>query len=327
MTFDATALFAPPTRLELAAVEIDWALRNPIGVNYKIEAEQPLMDGSRLLVISHYVDWRHQYGAVRLPAADGPHPVILLNHAGASGVDITEIADLDTFLDDATLRDNCIVLLPTYRSETLRAGGMGNFQSSGESGEMDRDADDAIAMMDTVLRAFPERADTARLAAIGFSRGGHVAVQASMREPRLRGVVDFFGGMDFFIPDISLPAIAAIDGKPTRNPLVQIALREVVRPLQAGEINLEMARNRLLRMSPAWFAARLCPVQIHHGDGDRVVTPAQSRRLVAELEKADRRDYEYYHYPEGRHRRESLTGSVARSATFLQRVLGFNQGV
>ena len=47
MTFDPEALFAPPKRIELASVEIDWSLRNPIGVNLTIEAERVLPDGKR----------------------------------------------------------------------------------------------------------------------------------------------------------------------------------------------------------------------------------------------------------------------------------------
>ncbi len=321
MTADLEALFAPPTRLELASVEIDWSIRNPLGVDLKIEAERELPGAKRLLVVSHFVDWRRHYAAVRLPAGDGPFPILTLHHNGTDGVDITEIDQVGNFLGDTPLRDACIVLLPSYRSETLRAGEMGVYQSRGESGEGDRDADDAIGLLDAVIRGFP-KADAGRVAAIGFSRGGQVALHTAMREPRLRGVVGFGTGTDFFLPEIRQQVMTATSAGSTENPVIAALLRDVVMPLDRGEYRLEEARSHLLRISPAYFAARLPRVQLHHGARDGVVDPIHGQRLVEVLRGAGRQDYEHHVYPDGKHDRESMAGSGPRAAAFLQQVLG-----
>lgn len=320
MTADLEALFSPPTRLELASVEIDWSIRNPLGVDLKIEAERELADGKRLLVVSHFVDWRRHYAGLRLPAGNGPFPILMLNHIGTDGVDITDISDADAFLGDAVLRDGCIVLLASFRGEALRAGEMGIFQSRGESGEMDRDADDAIGLLDAVIRGFPQ-ADAGRAAAIGFSRGAHVALHSAMREPRLRGVVDFFCATDFFHPQVKRQVIAATRGERVRNPIITAVMRDVVTPLANGDYRLEEARTHLLRISPAYFAARLPSVQLHHGAKDSIVSQVHSERLAEVMRGAGRDDFSYHLYPDGVHRRESLPGSGARAAVFLREVL------
>jgi predicted esterase len=321
MTADLEALFSSPTRLELASVEIDWAIRNPLGVDLKTEAERELPDGKRLLVVSHFVDWRRHYAAVRLPAGDGSFPILMLNHNGTDGVDITEIAAADEFLGDGALRDGCIVLLASFRGEKLRAGEMGVFQSRGDSGEMDRDADDAIGLLDAVIRGFPQ-ADAGRAAALGFSRGAHVALHSAMREPRLRGVVDFFCATDFFHPEVKTQVLAAARGQRVRNPIITAVMRDVVKPLEAGDYRLEEARTHLLRISPAYFAARLPRVQLHHGGKDPIISPAHSQRVVDTLSEAGREDFTHYLYADGVHRQESLPGSGARAAAFLREVLG-----
>jgi len=320
MTADLAALFAPPTRLELASVEIDWSIRNPLGVDLKTEAERALPDGKRLRVVSHFVDWRRHYAALRLPDGDGPFPVLMLNHNGTDGVDITEIAEADEFLADAALRDGCIVLLASFRGETLRAGEMGDYQSKGESGEMDRDADDAIGLLDAVIRGYPQ-ADAGRVAALGFSRGAHVALHSAMREPRLRGVVDFFCATDFFHPEVKTQVIAAVRGQRVSNPIITAVIRDVVTPLARGDYRLEEARTHLLRISPAYFAARLPAVQLHHGGKDPIIGQVHSQRVAEVLRGAGREDFTYHLYPDGVHRRESLTGSGARAAAFLRQVL------
>lgn len=68
----------------------------------------------------------------------------------------------------------------------------------------------------------------------------------------------------------------------------------------------------------------LPPVQIHHGEKDRIVSPEQSKELVLQLSgvgKVKDSDYELYFYPDEGHVFESdeaIVKSTNRTITFLQ---------
>ncbi len=111
------------------------------------------------------------------------------------------------------------------------------------------DLDGALAF----LRAHP-RVDPARLAVVGFSFGGRLAVIAAARHPGLRAVVAYYAIADH---------------------------RELGRDLPAGA----RAARPLTALAPAIRA----PVLIHHGEADAQVPPAQGRLLHAALAAAGQR--------------------------------------
>ncbi len=312
------ALFAPPTAAETAQVEAEWAARDTRPRDVRVEQTRDYADGSRVLVVSHTTGAgaaRH-VGAVRLPprAAGRRLPVLLVGHGGDDGT------SLGGFEPGAFARD-WVQVLPAFRGERLRTGlplvGAA-VRAGGTASPWDRDVDDALAFLSAALAAVPE-ADAGRVAALGRSRGAGVVLLAAARDARLRAVVSVFGPTDFFLPDVQRLARRALR-VPVRLPGAGFLADSVLFAVRDGRLPLPEARRALLRRSPAAFAARLPPVQTHHGARDTRVPVAHSARLDAALRAAGRAS-ELFVYPEGRHASRSLAGHRARAEAFLARAV------
>ncbi|HEX9952597.1 MAG TPA: prolyl oligopeptidase family serine peptidase [Rubricoccaceae bacterium] len=312
------ALFAPPTAAEVALVETEWAARDTRARDVRVEQTRDYADGSRVLIVTHTTgtDAARHVGAVRLPpGATGRRlPVLLVGHGGDGG------ASLGGFEPGAFARD-WVQVLPAFRGERLRTGLPlvgGGVRAGGTASPWDRDVDDALALLGAALDVVPE-ADAGRIAALGRSRGAGVVLLAAARDRRVRGVVSVFGPTDFFLPDVQRLARRALR-VPVRLPGAGFLADSVLFATRDGRLPLPQARLALLRRSPAWFAARLPPVQMHHGARDTKVPVAHSERLADAL-RADGGAPELFVYAEGRHASRSLAGHRARAEAFLQRVV------
>lgn len=313
------ALFQPPAAAEIARIEAEWTARDTRALDVRVEQDRTYADGSRVLVVSHRTGEdgtaRH-VGAVRLPpgAAGRRLPVLVVGHGGDRGTNLRQ------FEGGAFARE-WVQVLPAFRGERLRTGppvvGRG-VRSGGTPSPWDRDADDAIALLNAALTLVPE-ADAGRVAALGRSRGGGVALLLAARDARVRGVVSVFGPTDFFLPEVQHLARRALRS-PVRLPGAGFLADSVLFALRDGRTSLARARLDLLRRSPAFFATRLPPVQIHHGALDTKVPVAHSRRLADALREAGRTP-EVYVYAAGRHLSRSLVGHRARAEAFLERAV------
>jgi dipeptidyl aminopeptidase/acylaminoacyl peptidase len=311
-------LFAAPSAAEAAQVEAEWAARDTQPRDIRVEQTRDYADGSRVLVVTHRTgtDAARHVGAVRLPpgASGRRMPVLLVGHGGDAGT------SLGGFEPGAFARD-WIQVLPAFRGERLRTGlplvGAG-VRAGGAASPWDRDVDDALALLTAALATVPE-ADAGRVAALGRSRGAGVVLLAAVRDARIRAVVSVFGPTDFFLPDVQRLARRALR-VPVRLPGAGVLADSVLFALRDGRIALPEARRALLRRSPAWFASRLPPVQMHHGARDRKVPAAHSVSLAAALGAAGRAP-ELMVYPEGGHASRSLAGHRARAEAFLQRAV------
>lgn len=308
-----TRLFAPPTSAELAAVRAGWMARTPVASGYRIDKEETASDGTRTLVVSHLVDGHRHFAAVRIPATStAALPVVMLHHGGDNGADTAEYFD-PTLL--GTLRDRVILVLPSYRSEPLRAGGQ-TYRSEGTPSPWDRDVDDAIALLSVVLQHIP-KADPARVANVGFSRGADVALLQALRDSRVDGVVEFFGPTDFTLPSIQTFAQLLLSGFPLPLPGVPYLRDTILLPLRNGTLSYDAARQELLRRSPSFFAADLPPLQVHHGTSDAVVPFEHGERLAAALQASRHKGFTFYSYSGGGHSVDSLPGAADRTRAFL----------
>ena len=321
-----TRLFAPPTEAEKQAVLDDWASRQPTASGVQIEADLEIGDHV-ILVFSHVVDGNRHYGAVRIPAnAEGNLPVLMVHHGGDGGVNVAEYAqvlDGASAAGDFDVSGGTIQVMPSYRSEPLDLSAYQQglvFTSEGEPSPWDRDVDDAIALLNVVLEQIPQ-ADPDRVAVLGVSRGGGVALLHAIRDVRVNGVVDFFGPTNFFGSMIQgLAEYILTGGEPLGLPGEEYLTHRVLFALRDGEISYEEARLELLKRSPRWFVEQIPPyVQIHHGVRDLVVLVEQSDELAQALEDAGRTapEFQYYRYPEGKHDISTLPGSLERTNNFL----------
>ncbi|HEV2146755.1 MAG TPA: prolyl oligopeptidase family serine peptidase [Longimicrobiaceae bacterium] len=311
------ALFAPPTPAEAAAVEAEWAGRDTGVHGYRVEWQRMEENGRRTLVVSHTVGGVRHYGALRVPpgAAERRLPVLVVAHGGERGVTAYE------FFREGPLAEGWVQVLPSYRSERLAVTPLRWYRSGGPPSPWDRDVDDVMALLGATLEHVPE-ADGTRVAVLGRSRGAAVAMLAAIRDPRVKAVVGFAGPTDFFLPEVRRLAERAVRSRVARLPGAGYMADSVLFALRDGRITASRARLELLRRSPARFAHRLPPTQLHHGTGDDEVPVAHADRLAEAVRALGPAapDFEYHRYPGGGHRPRTLHGSRERAEAFLQRV-------
>jgi len=309
------ALFAPPTPAEIAEVEAEWAARDTGVRDFRVESTRRDGATGRTMVVSHTVGGVRHFGAVRVPDGAGPGrlPVLVVLHGGDAG------ATGYHFNHSGPLAREWIQLLPSLRAEPLRLSPARRYRSAGSPSPWDRDVDDAMALLSAALAHVPE-ADSARVAAVGESRGGGVALLMGIRDPRVKAVVDYYGPTDFLLPEVRALALRAVSSRIPRLPGAGFLADSVLFALRDARTTVRRARLELIRRSPVYFAHRLPPTQAHYGARDRKVDVAHGDRLHAAAGARDTTAWRYHRYPEGRHRVSSLPGARARAAAFLRRV-------
>lgn len=180
------------------------------GQKPKPPAEQPaqapqLMAPQELVALPHraadariaYGTDSSQYGELRVPSGDGPHPVVVLVHGGCFKAAYATVSDLAA-MGDALKDDGIASWNIEYRREGQPGGGWpGTYQDVGR----------AVDQLRTL--AGPYHLDLDHVVIVGHSAGGHLAMWAAARSRvpagsdihmanplQVRGVIDLAGPLD-----------------------------------------------------------------------------------------------------------------------------------
>jgi dienelactone hydrolase len=320
-TVDMSLLTAPVMRFETAQLEADWATRNPVESGYEQITERIESDGTRRIVVAHMVDGRRHIGGIVIPPAEDFEllPVMVMCHPGAVSVNLSGRTWLQGLCSDADVCERFLLVVPSFRGERLTLEGLGSWTSGGHPSVFDRDADDAIALLDCVLNHF-SNADRRCILASGYSRGGQVAMRIAQRDSRIMGVIDFCGMADEWTVNgqgYMQEFIAGRYPEPETWDWYYHSLWEY----EHGIATVWQTRVSFLRSCIVYQADRLPKLQIHHGAEDPTVPIHEADRLVAVLETIPEADYEYCRYPFGGHAIQTMTGAGERVEAFIKPLL------
>lgn len=204
-----------------------------------------------------YGDAPSQFGELRLPEGEGPFPVAVLIHGGCwqfqYGLD--HIAPLAADLNEHGVA--------TWAIEYRRLGETGG----GWPGTFD-DVVAGLAQLESIANNHP--IDTERVALVGHSAGGHLALWLASRE----GIVAdhrWNGG----VPD----GLQGVVGLSAITDLAEYAAGEgdcnAAVPMLMGDDNAHYA-DRLAVASPDRLMPPAAPVHLVHGREDRIVPLSQT---------------------------------------------------
>lgn len=337
---------APVTERELAAARAHWAARDLAAHDVREEARGNITLGAVAMtyrVLSHRVEGQRHYGAVLVPADVAPGaslPVLVYAHGGytgAGGLPPYRVETLQLVVPGPPLRSRLIYVVPAYRGERLEIDGK-TFAAEGTALLANTDVADTATLIAVALQETPQ-ADGERIAVLGESRGGLVALALAAHDPRIDLVVDAYGPTDFRI------ALGAVD-EPTFLASVRTALQAPDDPqhlltrslvplehvslapdgtMQLDDDGFREMRRRMTATSAVSQAHLLPSTQVHHGTDDPAAPVAYSRTLRDAMQAIGRTSpspsFTYHEYPGGSHSLASLPGSVDRIAEALQRVL------
>lgn len=319
---DLDEVFAPAQASEIQGVIDEWRLRD-VSAQGAVEVASDTLsftNGSQSVyrIVSHQVGGNTHYGAIVVPvgAAPGSLPVVVYNHGGDEGENLDVTLGLLAFGVNEIV-DEFVFVVPSYRSESLTLDGQ-TYQSEGTESPWDYDVDDAIALLNVALET-TTAIDTTRIAALGFSRGGGVALLMSIRDSRIARVSEFFGPTDFFLSDVRDSFREALEGNPRNLPGSSYLDDNFIQPLRRGEITVGEARAELVRRSAVLFADQLPAVQILHGDADEVVDVAHAQSLAETLQDMGRgeADLSFMIFPGAGHNPLEMLGSFDLLVDFM----------
>ena len=226
----------------------------------------------------------------------------------------------------------CHFVVPAIRGETIRFAGQ-DFRADGDRTDgWDGGADDALALLATAA-SLNARVDPVRTCVYGRSRGGGVALLVAEREPRIRCVVAISPPVDWFDamwsnnwPKLTLLRVALRTHAGPFDPGGQF-IEWVLAPVANGERTLARARERMIAMSPLYYADRLPPLLAFFGAEDLSVPPRNAVVLDSALDRIrpSRGDRSILFAPMAGH--DTDPAQVVRLApAFLGRYLGIPIG-
>lgn len=215
-------------------------------------------------------------------AAPVRRAAVVLLHSGFTG-DETSSAWLARQLAQRGL----VVILPAYRGEKRKLDGE---RSQGQIEFCRGEVDDAQAALHW-LRQQPE-VDSERLAALGSSHGGCIALRLGEREPQLRALVTFSA------PVAAAPLIEHLQNHPAQtffyNGILATQLRSYIKATPKEHPEQYEERSPLSRI-----ATSRIPLLIFHGTKDHIVPIEQACWLYQALAQNGRAVAESWLSPQG----------------------------
>jgi pimeloyl-ACP methyl ester carboxylesterase len=269
---------------DLSAILADWNARTPVASSWNaIDSLTDSLSVTRL--VSFTVGGVSQGALVRSPlGASGKLPVILFCHPSDDGMSMGYMHTLVQLM--GTLASQVLIVAPAFRGETASIGTDSVTSPTISQSPWDRDVDDALAALTASLGTYP--ADPSHILALGYSRGGGVALLAALRDARIGSVFDISGPADLFSPSFQALAIRLVNGGTSDLPGIPVLDTLLIKPFAAGTISADSLRRGMLRRSAArWALSGLLPTTLAiHGTADTTVNIDQSDALVAATSQA-----------------------------------------
>lgn len=292
--FPLDEVFRKPARAEIAAVESEWAGRDLSPKGVSVVATERIMLGNSeasVRIVSHLIHGQKHFGAVIVPAGVDRKAPVILDLKGVSWnyspLDLAEIISPRFLGAD---RSKFIYVIPLFRGEILKFGGVDYISEGDRADSWDGAADDALALLNAALSITPQ-ADETRIGVFGKSRGGSVALLAGVRDKRIKAVLDWSGPTDWF-------ELMATEGWTQKEIITDGLLNKSAPNQEGGQVierflqkaidgkwGLREARQRMLASSPLYFADRLPLTQAHYGTDDEMVPLINGQALFAVLKK------------------------------------------
>jgi acetyl esterase/lipase len=338
---------APTTADELADMLAAWEARDIFARDVTVEATGSIALGAEpmtYIVLAHTVGDQRHVGAVLVPeslSSPASAPVLVYCHGGYTGeggLPPFRVEDLASRVPDGPLRGELVYVVPAYRGERIEVAGVA-YAAEGAPSIGDREVDDAVALLTVALARVPE-ADPDRVAVLGESRGGLVALEMGARDPRVDLVLDAYGPTDFRIGLATSGVDEALFDGAVRQALAApddpatLLLRSIVPIDQVGQDDGALVisaagrralRENLARSAPVAYAAELPVTETHHGSLDGTAPVEYSRALAEAMAAAGRPSpgpsFTYFEYEGGDHDLATLPGAVERLGEAIERVL------
>jgi dipeptidyl aminopeptidase/acylaminoacyl peptidase len=240
----------------------------------------------------------HISGQLSVPGRPGRFPLVVLAHGYETPATYRSGAALAREASFLAAR-GYVVLLPDYRSH-----GDSDHDSSEPVAEPLGYAGDVVNAVRAIRRAELPYVDTSRVAVVGRSMGGGVAMNAVVARPGLVDALVLYSAVSSSAADNYERWVAG------RGDLDDRVLETYGAPAESPVFWREAsARHYVGRID--------VPVQVHHGTADTVCPIDWSRATVAALRGAGQ-TVEYYEYPGEGHRFEEAWPLMAdRVARFL----------
>lgn len=288
---DLDVLLAPPTSADLQAITNNLAERaeNVVLLSTQLE-EVHRYEGATLRVLSFGAAYPgglgRMYGAVRVPDADGPVPVLVVVPDGEGDVSLDDFLTSGAF---TTVGETFAQVVFVPPGSALRIGGAtytgGPFQGPAHV-LSDFEVDLTRAFLRTLLVSSGSPLDAQRVGYVGFGRGGSVALLMATRPalpnasfaPRVVAALAPF--TDYTAPSFRNVVRRLLLDQLTEFPGGEDLARRVLHPLRDGERSMGDARRDLLRRSPIFWAGALPSLYLRHGADDFVIGSDHSARLA-----------------------------------------------
>lgn len=284
--FNRAELFAAPSQSELDAVRADWATRELMPTDYRIEQQAEVANGTVLKIISFRLGNLREYGALLVPKSNIALPVRMFINGFGLGNTVNAIR---LEISSATFNSPYVFAIPALRGQSLSITVNGTEYTTPVSegihcDAFDRAADDAIAFLNAIER-MENKADVNRVAVRGGSRGATVALLVGERDERVKMAFAVAGPTNL----LELTSV-------NENDLTYQC--QFLDALVGGGATIDDVRHSLIASSPLFFAEHLPKTQVHAAQADTIVPVSQGEELKYKMEELGLESrFELFIYP------------------------------
>ena len=234
-------------------------MQTPAEVGWEqVAAQAPASAGTK---IAYGTESPHQFGVLRVPEGQGPHPVALVIHGGCWGAQF-DYRHIETLAERLTARGLATWVIEYRRIGNPGGGWPGTFVDIALGADYIRE----------LAAWYP--LDAGRVVAVGHSAGGHLALWLAARS---RVPADSEVSVGEPLPLIGVVALAGITD------LRNYALGSGTCNAAVSDLMGGLARDhgdRYRQVNPWDLLPFDLPIALVHGANDAIVPVAQSRRFA-----------------------------------------------